>query len=42
VFLVAFLFIGGLVTLFVVPLVREGTQVVADFPRIVEDARAGR
>jgi predicted PurR-regulated permease PerM len=42
VFLVAFLFIGGLVTLFVVPLVREGTQVVADFPKIVEDARAGR
>jgi predicted PurR-regulated permease PerM len=42
VFLLAFLFIGGLVTLFVVPLVREGTQVVADFPKIVEDARAGR
>ncbi|MEU8819626.1 AI-2E family transporter [Actinoplanes sp. NPDC048796] len=42
VFLVAFLLIGALVTLFVVPLVREGSQVVADFPKIVEDARAGR
>ncbi|MEV6494803.1 AI-2E family transporter [Actinoplanes sp. NPDC051633] len=42
VFLVAFVLIGGLITLFVVPLVREGTQVVADFPKIVEDARAGR
>jgi predicted PurR-regulated permease PerM len=42
VFLVALLFIGGLVTLFVVPLVREGSQVVADFPKIVEDARSGR
>jgi predicted PurR-regulated permease PerM len=42
VFLVAFAFVAGLVTLFVVPLVREGTQVVADFPKIVEDARSGR
>jgi predicted PurR-regulated permease PerM len=42
VFLVAFLFIGGLVTLFVVPLIREGSQVIADFPKIVEDARSGR
>jgi predicted PurR-regulated permease PerM len=42
VFLVALVLIGGLVTLFVVPLVREGTQVVADFPKIVDDARAGR
>jgi predicted PurR-regulated permease PerM len=42
VFLVAFVFLAGLVTLFVVPLVREGTQVVADFPKIVEDARSGR
>ena len=42
VFLVALLLLGGLVTLFVVPLVREGSQVVADFPKIVEDARSGR
>jgi predicted PurR-regulated permease PerM len=42
IFLVALVFIGGLVTLFVVPLVRQGSQVVADFPKIVEDARSGR
>lgn len=42
VFLVAFALLGGLITLFVVPLVREGSQVVADFPKIIEDARAGR
>jgi predicted PurR-regulated permease PerM len=42
VFLVAFSIIAALVTLFVVPLIREGTQVVADFPKIVEDARSGR
>jgi predicted PurR-regulated permease PerM len=42
VFLVALVLVGGLVTLFVVPLVREGSHVVADFPKIVEDARSGR
>lgn len=42
VFLVASVLIAGLVTLFVVPLVREGSQVIADFPKIVEDARSGR
>ncbi len=42
VFLVALVLIGGLVTLFVVPLIREGSQVVADFPKIVDDARNGR
>jgi predicted PurR-regulated permease PerM len=42
VFLVALILIGGLVTLFVIPLVREGSQVVADFPKIVNDARSGR
>src|SRR5919107_1558188 len=42
VFLVALVLIGGLATLFVVPLVREGSQVVTDFPKIVEDARSGR
>jgi predicted PurR-regulated permease PerM len=42
VFLVALVLIGGLITLFVVPLVREGSQVISDFPKIVEDARSGR
>jgi predicted PurR-regulated permease PerM len=42
VFLVAFILIGGLIALFVVPLVREGTQVVSGFPKILEEARAGR
>ena len=42
VFLVAFVAIAGLTTLFVIPLIREGSQVVADFPKIVEDARSGR
>src|SRR5829696_10037693 len=42
VFLAAFLLLGGLVTLFVVPLVRAGTQLVADFPKILEDAQSGR
>jgi predicted PurR-regulated permease PerM len=42
VFLLALVLLGGLVALFVVPLVHEGTQVAANFPKIVEDARAGR
>jgi predicted PurR-regulated permease PerM len=42
VFVVAFVVFGGLVALFVVPLVREGAQFATDFPKIVEDARAGR
>jgi predicted PurR-regulated permease PerM len=41
VFLVAFTLIAGLVTLFVVPLARQGTQLIDALPRIVEDARAG-
>jgi predicted PurR-regulated permease PerM len=41
-FLLVFLFIGGLVTVFVVPLVREGGQLYDQFPRIVADVRAGR
>ena len=41
-FLVVFLFIGGLVTVFVVPLVREGGQLYDQFPQIVTDVRAGR
>ncbi|GIF18809.1 AI-2E family transporter [Paractinoplanes tereljensis] len=42
VFVVALVLLGGLVTLFVVPLVHEGTQVAANLPKIVDDARAGR
>ncbi|GAA0896116.1 AI-2E family transporter [Virgisporangium aurantiacum] len=42
VFIVVFVVLAGLVTLFVVPLVNEGAQVAKDFPRIVEDARNGR
>ncbi len=42
VFLVAFAAIAGLVTLFVVPLVREGSQVIQDYPKIVDDLRSGR
>ena len=42
VFLLALVLISGLLTLFVIPLVREGSQVVTDFPKIVEEARSGR
>jgi predicted PurR-regulated permease PerM len=42
VFLVALILVGGLVTLFLLPLIREGAQVVADFPKIIQDARSGR
>src|SRR4051812_13257774 len=42
VFLVTFALIGGLVTLFVVPLAREGSQAIANLPHIVEDAKNGR
>ncbi|MEV4637388.1 AI-2E family transporter [Actinoplanes sp. NPDC049548] len=42
VFLGAVLLLGALATVFIVPLVREGSQVVADFPKIIEDARSGR
>jgi predicted PurR-regulated permease PerM len=42
VFLVAFAAIAGLLTLFVLPLIREGSQVVADFPKIIQDLRQGR
>jgi predicted PurR-regulated permease PerM len=41
VFLVAFTLIAGLVTLFVVPLARQGSQLIDALPKIVEDARAG-
>jgi predicted PurR-regulated permease PerM len=42
VFIVVFALLAGLVALFVVPLVREGTQLADDFPKLVEDTRAGR
>jgi predicted PurR-regulated permease PerM len=42
VYLVALVFIGGLVAIFVVPLVREGTQLADQIPRLIEDIRAGR
>ena len=42
VFVAAVALLTGLVTLFVVPLARQGGQVVADFPKIVEDLRSGR
>lgn len=42
VFLVVFAALGGLVTLFVVPLAREGSAVAQDFPHILDDARQGR
>ena len=42
VFLVALVLIVGLVTLFVVPLAREGAQFADKLPQLVEDVRAGR
>jgi predicted PurR-regulated permease PerM len=42
VFIVVVAALIGLSTLFVVPLVREGTQLAEDFPHLVEDVRAGR
>jgi predicted PurR-regulated permease PerM len=42
VFIVVLVVLGGLVTLFVVPLVKEGTRFVADLPDLVADVRAGR
>jgi len=42
VYLLALLFIGGLITVFVVPLAREGAQFADKFPQIVNDVRAGR
>lgn len=42
VFLVGVLLIAGLLALFVVPLVREGAQLVTQLPDLVSQARAGR
>src|SRR3954468_6765202 len=41
VYLLAVLFIAGLVAVFVVPLVREATQLADQFPGLVSDVRAG-
>ena len=42
IFLLVFLVIAGLVTVFVVPLIREGGQLYDQFPQIIADVRAGR
>jgi predicted PurR-regulated permease PerM len=42
VFIVVFAVLAGLMTLFVVPLVREGAQFADQAPKLIEDARAGR
>jgi predicted PurR-regulated permease PerM len=42
VFLLALIVIGGLITLFVVPLAREGAQLADNLPTIIADVRAGR
>jgi len=42
VFLLVFLVLSGLVTMFAVPLAQEGTQLAGQLPGIVADARAGR
>ena len=42
VFLLVFLLLGGLLTMFAVPLAQEGIQLAGQLPTIVADARAGR
>ena len=42
VYLVAFVLIAGLITVFVVPLVKEGTQLADNVPGLISDIRAGR
>ncbi|MGE5762371.1 MAG: AI-2E family transporter [Mycobacterium leprae] len=42
VFLLLFVLLGGMVTLFAVPLAREGTELAGQLPRLLQDARAGR
>lgn len=42
VFLVAVLLLGGLVTLFVVPLVQQGTWFAGQLPGFIDEARSGR
>ncbi len=42
VYIVAFLLVGGLIAVFVVPLVKEGTQLADQMPQLVNDIRTGR
>jgi predicted PurR-regulated permease PerM len=42
VFLVVFLGLGGLVTAFAIPLVREGTKFAEQLPELIDEARAGQ
>lgn len=42
VYLVAVAFLGGLIAVFVVPLAREGAQLVDNLPQLIADIRAGR
>jgi predicted PurR-regulated permease PerM len=42
VYLLAVIFIAGLIAVFVVPLVREGTQLADQMPKLVQDIQAGR
>jgi predicted PurR-regulated permease PerM len=42
IYLLAVLFIAGLVTVFVVPLAHEGAQLADKLPQLIEDVRAGR
>ncbi len=42
VFLVVFAILGGLLTLFIVPLVREGSRFIDQAPQTIADIRAGR
>jgi predicted PurR-regulated permease PerM len=42
VFIVVFIILGGLVTLFVVPLIHEGSQLANQLPDTIRDVRAGR
>jgi predicted PurR-regulated permease PerM len=42
VFLVVLILIAGLVTLFAIPLAREGASFVQQFPDLLEEAKAGR
>jgi predicted PurR-regulated permease PerM len=42
VFLIVLILIAGLVTLFAIPLAREGASLVQQFPDLLEEAKAGR
>jgi predicted PurR-regulated permease PerM len=42
VYLLAVAFIGGLITVFVIPLVHEGTQLANNTPQLIADIKAGR